>query len=311
MKKKFLSQGGRIFILPTGFGLVFLCGSMLMILVGATYQNNLVNLLAFFMLSLIFVSMVQTHLNLRDIKIQSLEVEPNYVGRDLIVTAVLANGSKDSRFNLEFSLRKMQSRAEYDQVHPLLAKSSIKLKSAYLAEKRGLYSINDVRIFTDYPLGLFRAWMWLNTKADYYIFPEPIGTNVSPRSEVGDSAPGRRPMKGGHDFSGHRRFQIGDPMARIDWKAHARGRKWMLKEFDEGHPDTLKFDWNALEGMGHEAKLSQFAAWIEQAEKQKTPYSVSLPGMQWSADFGSTHANRILKALAVLEERAKVKPYAA
>ncbi|MES2965054.1 MAG: hypothetical protein V4760_14305, partial [Bdellovibrionota bacterium] len=58
----------RVYILPTGFGLVFIAGALVMILVGATYQNNLVNLLAFFMLSLVFIGMIQTHNNLKDVK---------------------------------------------------------------------------------------------------------------------------------------------------------------------------------------------------------------------------------------------------
>lgn len=298
-----MERKGRIYILPTGFGLLFIGGALLMILVGATYQNNLVNLLAFFMLSLIFIAMVQTHNNLKDVTVETLEAENGYKDGQYVVTAVLTNTARDPRFNLEFSLRRKTAASIYENLQPLLPKGLVKLKASYPAVTRGKFSLNEVKVHTMYPLGLFRAWTWLPNQTTYYVYPKPEGQLAFPRGAIGsEAAEVQVAAKGGDDFAGHRRYETGDSLSHIDWKAKARGRPLLIKEFNEGAPAPITLDWYQLnEEFDTEQKLSQLAQWVDEAVRRKAVFGLRLPGRTIQPSQGLQHAKMCLEALAVHE----------
>lgn len=303
-----MDRKGRIYILPTGFGLLFIGGALLMILVGATYQNNLVNLLAFFMLSLIFIAMVQTHNNLKDITVETLEAENGYKDGQHVVTAVLTNTARDPRFNLEFSLRRKLAASIYENTQPLLPKGLVKLKASYPAVMRGQYVLNDVKVHTVYPLGLFRAWIWLPNQTTYYVYPKPEGQLPFPRGTVGsESAEVQMAAKGGEDFAGHRRYENGDSLGHIDWKARARGRPLLIKEFNEGAPAPITLDWYQLDAnLDTEQKLSQLAQWVDEAVRRRAVFGLKIPERTIAPSQGLQHAQTCLEALAVHERSNNV-----
>ena len=294
-----LVRKSRVYIIPTGFGLVFTTGALIMILVGATYQNNLVNLLAFFMLSLVFIAMVQTHNNLKDVRLEQINADNGFAGADFLVTTVIGNPTREVRFNLETKLRKKIPRSIYENVHPLLPDSSIKLRVSYPCEKRGSYKISDAKIETVFPLGLFRAWMWVDGEARYFVYPEPKGKRGFPAGVASDPVSGTARQRGGDDFYGHRRYQVGDAAGHIDWKARARGRPLLVKEFNDGAPAPILLDWYALEGVETEERLSQLAAWIEDATRRRLVFGLRLPGVTIPPAAGTQHTQRCLEILAV------------
>lgn len=301
-----MGRKGRIYILPTGFGLLFIGGALMMILVGATYQNNLVNLLAFFMLSLIFIAMVQTHNNLKDVSVEAVEAENGYKDGQHLVTTVLSNSARDPRFNLEFSLRRKPAASIYENTQPLLPKGLVKLKASYPALSRGKYVLDEVKIHTMYPLGLFRAWTWLPNKTTYYVYPKPGGQLPFPRGTVGsEDAHVQMATKGGEDFAGHRRYENGDSLGHIDWKAKARGRPLLIKEFNEGAPAPITLDWYQLdEELDTERKLSQLTQWVDEAVRRRAVFGLRIPGRTIQPSQGLQHAQVCLQALAV-HERGK------
>lgn len=289
----------RIYILPTGFGAVFIAGALLMILVGASYQNNLVNMLAFFMMSLIFIAMVQTHNNLKDISLEQISAEGGFAGDEFLVTAVLSNKAADTRYNLETRLRRLRPKVAYENVHPLLPKGQLKLRTSYVAPERGLYRLRDVNVSAVFPLGLFRAWLILPGETHVYIYPHAHGQRT-PRGRIETiEMSGSLSVRGGDDFFGHRRYQVGDSPGHIDWRARAKKRPLLVKEFDQGAPQPIVFDWNDLEGLGIEERLSQLAAWINEAGARRDAYGLRLPGVFIPANHGLSHLRRCLEALAV------------
>lgn len=290
----------RVYIVPTGFGLVFIVGALVMILVGATYQNNLVNLLAFFMLSLVFIAMIQTHNNLKDVKLEQVNVDNGYAGSDFLVTAVIGNPTREPRFNIDARLRKKTPKSVYENVHPLLPEGSIKLRAAYPCGTRGEYRVRDMKMETIFPLGLFRAWMWVDTDAHYYVYPEPKGQRSFPVGvTIADPVAGAARLKGGDDYHGHRRYQPGDAATHIDWKARARGRPLLVKEFNDGAPAPIQLDWYALENVDTEERLSQLAAWVDEATRRRLVFGLRLPQLSLPPASGAQHAQRCLEALAV------------
>jgi uncharacterized protein (DUF58 family) len=288
----------RIYILPTRFGLVFVTGAVVMILIGAGYQNNLVNLLAYFMLSLVFISMIQTQNNLKDISVAALETEGGFAGRDFLVTTIVANGSREPRFNLETGLKRQVLISLYENVHPVLPQSNLKLRASFAARTRGRHQVREVKVSSMFPLGLFRAWCWYKIESDVFIYPEPKGDLPLPLRGVASDAGVVAQFESGEDFHGHRKFQEGDSARHIDWKAHARGRPLLIKEFKDGAPQSTLLDWNSLSGLESEARLSQLSKWIEDARRAQIPFGLRLPHRTFPPGHGALHSIQCLKALA-------------
>lgn len=302
-----MGRKNRIYILPTGFGCVFIAGALIMILVGASYQNNLVNMLAFFMMSLVFIAMVQTHNNLKDIVLEQTIADGGFAGQEFLVTTVLANSSDEARFNLEAKLNRQKPKVAYENVQPLLAKSSLKLRSSYNAGTRGRYVFNDVSVSTIFPLGLFRSWIRLESETNVWVYPEPKGDRVLPRGIASDAVQGAAAVRGGEDYHGHRRYEFGDTYTHIDWKARAKGRPLLIKEFNDGAPAPIYLDWQSLEGVETEARLSQLSKWVNDAALKREPFGLKIPGVSIAPGIGHSHAQRCLEALAS-HETPNAKP---
>lgn len=290
----------RIYILPTRLGAVFIAGSAVMILAGASYQNNLVNLLAFFMLSLIFVAMVETHSNLKNIELDSVEIENGYAGQEFLATVVIRNNGRAPRFNIEATLRKQTLHSRYENVHPLLRDSFLKLRASYQAPSRGRHRVKSVEIASIFPLGLFRAWMVIPIDLNFLIYPAPLGERPLPNESLGEALNTHsKVLNAGDDFHGHRAFQSGDSYKRVDWKARARGRPLLIKEFNEGEPTASLVDWYALPQIDPELRLSQLTQWIREAKLRRNPFALRLPDLTVPTGSGHQHVSRCLEALAL------------
>ena len=295
-------ESPRIYILPTRFGIGFVSGAVVMILIGASYQNNLVNMLAFFLLSVTFISMIQTHNNLKDVRLALVESDGGFAGDEFVVTAVLANQAASPRFNLNARLRREKPRSIYDRFLPLPARATIRLRSSYPAARRGKYRAKGVSVSTTFPLGLFRAWINFSSPVDYYVYPVPKGERPLPTTES-DEGTAQVHDIGGEDFHGHRKFQNGDSHRHVDWKAHARGRQYLVKRFNEGAPRAIHLDWSALKGLPVEERLSQMSRWVDDARKRKLIYSFAIPKRRIAPGHGHHHAVQCLQALAEFDER--------
>ncbi|HVK61534.1 MAG TPA: DUF58 domain-containing protein [Bdellovibrionales bacterium] len=297
-----MKRQSRVYILPTAFGYLFLSGALIMMLIGATYQNNLVNLLAFFMMSLVFISMVQTHNNLKDVELQKLIGENAFAHTEYVVGFVLGNPTKETRHALEVDLKKKTPHLVLENNLPLLAHGNLKLKVSYKAGARGKMRVQQAKVHTAYPLGLFRAWIWLESQTDVFIYPEPKKFRSSPVTEASEAKAIPQSHKGGDDFHGHRRYHVGDPFGHIDWKAHARGRPLLVKEFNDGAPSPYVFEWKQLDGLSFEERLSTLSYWIDDAAKRNLVFGLKMPGVNIAPAQGIQHVQRCLEALAVYEE---------
>jgi uncharacterized protein (DUF58 family) len=252
-----MGKDGKIYIIPTRFGITFLVGIITMLLVGATYSNNLVNLLAFFLLAIALVAMVQTHNNLKNVRLQLINSEPGFAGATVTLTAALENTGQEARFNLNVRPARLDLDRDIENLQPLQAGAVLRLRSTYRVSERGQYELRRIKISTIFPVGLFRAWMWYRTDSTYIVYPTPRGRLPLPEAKFeAQDGPRVRIERGGDDFSGHRRFNPGDSARRVDWKAYARGRPMMIKEFDDGNPQALLFDYSLLPNLPREERLA-------------------------------------------------------
>lgn len=289
----------KIYILPTRYGLIILLTSLLMLFVGASYSNNLVFLLAFILMAVFFVSMLYTHRNLMGVNISSLHIEPHFSGEQTAVKTNLINRTGFSRYSLLMDPpRKGKARFCARAAH--CPPESSTTATAYLrVPGRGLFTLNRVRLYTKYPLGLFIAWKWEFVNQIYIGYPATKGQREFPELSLGCESNSTGNERGdGQDFSSHRRYQLGDSQKHIDWKAVARGRPLLVKEFKDGQPQNFIFDFQKVKNPSTEGRLSQLALWIREADRSNYDYGVILPDSYFAPSHGPSHYRKCLEALA-------------
>ena len=286
----------RIYILPTGLGVMY--GSMvfLMMLGAMNYGNNLALGLTFLLGALGLVSMHHCHRTLAGLSIGSAASEAVFVGQNARLRFALDNPSPLARFELSLSNEQSQS----DPATLLPSERRI-LDVQLPAEQRGLLKLERFEVSTRYPFGLFRAWAILHMEAGCIVYPRPSAPGRSAPPTNTDVGGAQDLHRGDEDFAGLRAFHAGDSPRRVAWKAYARGRGLHVKQYAGTAVISHLLDWDALEGLDAEARLSLLCRWIEDAHAAGRAYGVKIPGTQIAPNMGRVHRQRCLTALALFE----------
>lgn len=300
------SKNKKVYIIPTKFGMALFFSVLFMLMAGAAYGNNLVNLLGFFLAAIGFVTMIQTHGNVRAVNVISAQVESGYANIPQKLTTIIEATDNIDHFHLEADLIGYQSQPRLDFSAILHAKSKAKLQSSYLFDKRGEYKFERIKISSVYPLGLFYAWTIHKFDGEFYVYPSPAGSRDLPVPKSAHfSETGARLQFAGEDYREHRAYQATDSARHVDWKAFARGRPLLTKRFDEGGPEAIVLNWFSTSQSELEAKLSQLSLWIELAHRSERSFALQLPKSK--IDFGSDHlhAHRCWRELAKFSESSR------
>ena len=93
-------QPRRIYILPTGVGLVFALMTFAMLLGSMNYNNNLSFVLTFMLIGVGFVAMHQCQRNLVGLELSFAGVEPVFAGQSAQFRIAVANRSKSPRHRI-------------------------------------------------------------------------------------------------------------------------------------------------------------------------------------------------------------------
>ncbi|MDW8324500.1 MAG: DUF58 domain-containing protein [Burkholderiales bacterium] len=284
----------RVYILPTRAGLVFLALVAAMLLGSVNYALSMGYLFSFLLLGLYCAGLFATWRNLMGLRLEAIEAPPVFAGEPLTVALHLSEPLGRSRPALAaeaIGARGMLAR--------LPARAGAVLTLQATAARRGRLPLAVVRLYSEYPLGLFQAWALVHTDATVLVWPRPAGVHRLPEpGAAGDEAStGRR--RGAEDFDGLRPPERGEPPARIAWKSLARHEEALAKSFVGPAARQLWLDWCSLPTLAPEARLSQLARWVLEAERAGRPYGLRLPGATLAPGLGLAHRNRCLTALAL------------
>ncbi len=91
----------RIYILPTGVGLVFALMTFAMLLGSMNYNNNLSFVLTFLLVGLGLVSMHQCQRNLVGLELGFAGADPVFAGQAAQFRIAITNRSKSSRYHIQ------------------------------------------------------------------------------------------------------------------------------------------------------------------------------------------------------------------
>jgi len=286
-----------VFILPTREGLYFLIVIAAMVLAGINYQNSLVFALAFLMASLFMVGMLHTFRNLSGLTLLAGGARPTFANEDAEFSVVLKRVGDRSYESLRIGWDKSLL-ADAD----LLETDETRVRAFVTAPKRGRFNPGRFLIETNYPLGLFRAWSWLDLDMSVIVYPHPIAGGSVPSSTTTSQEEGELILKGGaEDFYGLREYQPGDSIRHIAWRAYARSDTLMTKQFAAYADRRIWLDWGHFEGLDREARLSRLCHWALQFSASDDEYGLRLPGVEILPARGDIHRDTVLKTLALFE----------
>ena len=310
--KKFRRE--RIYILPTQSGLLFLFSSFLMILVGSAYENSLANILAFFVLSLILISMVQTHNLLRSLEIQSVQVQNGFAEGSFSATVI---ASEKKRFFYSKSSNRsgvhLRLKAKpLSQPSPPFESQFPVQTNYYKSQGRGFYEGQDIVIETRAPLGLFRAWSPRKFKYTYYIYPKPLQKVNRPlefgtKLKTSETSMAQGNQEGSEDFSDLRTFQKGDSVSRLAWKVWARRGEFMAKSFLPSQSPYRILDESSIDFLPSEERLSQLCFWILEQDQARTPFMLRLKNISLGPSQGNEFIAEALKTLSLYDSKEGAK----
>jgi uncharacterized protein (DUF58 family) len=158
---------------------------------------------------------------------------------------------------------------------------------------------------TRFPLGLFRAWSYVEPDARCLVYPRPERTALPPPSAEAEAGGARSPTPGNDDFAGLRGYQPADSPRHVAWKAVARSDELLTKQFTGEAAAELWLDWRLLAASGGlEQRLSMLAGWVLAAERRGVRYGLRLPGVEIAPGRGDSHSGAALQALALYKTSA-------
>lgn len=271
-----------LFVFPSAFGgwLVVLIG--LLYLFGTNYQNNLILLCAYLLLSLFCCCILAAFFNLYQLHLSTTATPFCYSGSALQV--VIKPGQHQHKKMLSFSSQDFA---------PVLFETLPDLLQFELhPQKRGLYQLRRFKLESYYPFGLIRCWTHIQLAQSYWVYPAPaslLQTQLFSLSQQKDHPDQLAP------------YHAGAPASAIDWKRLAKN-PWqpVIRHYSASTAEQpLQNLVVTATGAALEQQLSEFCALLLQFEQQGQIYGLSTPKGDIDPDHGQAHLHRCLQALAL------------
>jgi uncharacterized protein (DUF58 family) len=214
--------------------------------------------------------------------------------------------------------------------------TAVENKDGHIFPHRGRFVIKDFELSTRFPFGFFRHRRRLAAKeTELIVFPRVEAMTAAVASVPIDAGKIVASKRGsGQDLLSMREYQPNDDLRRIDWKATARSRNLMVREFaaEDERRVTIYFDTRVppgeaerkitlrekieAENSGHgfevsprfETAVSQIAALAANLCNSDAEVRLITPAETGEFGTGSRHLHDILRRLAVVEPDLQTAP---
>jgi len=291
----------QIYIIPTRYGIIFGLLLLLLLFGSINYANNPAFLLTFLLVGLGVVATLHTWRNLVGLQLMPGRAEPVFAGQDAHFGIQLLNRRESERPGIRLQLSDSDRRPVSTDV---CTRSGSLLHFHVPTTHRGRVPLDRFIVFTNFPLGLLKAWSYVEMDISCLVYPVPAPQR--PPSGGPDYTPSSKGDKGVgvDDFVGIRPYRSGDSPKHINWKAMAGGRGLQTKQFGGDRADRLWLDWDSMPGADTETRLSRLCRGILDACDKEQEFGLRLPGTEIKPARGQSHRHACLAALALFEEPA-------
>jgi len=235
----------------TAGGLVFVSVYAVVAFAAWNTGNNLLFLVFSVMTSTLFVAWTAARSSLRDLVVSARFPDHIFAGDPAPVIVTVHNTKRllpsfsvvvEARSRLEEAggrRRLLRRRARerkrvlaYFMYAPRRAKVEQRVEQTF--ERRGRVLVTGFEISTRFPLGLFRLRRRLRARdVEIVVYPKPERVGDELHLLPTDAGRLESPRHGaGYDLHSLREYQPRDDVRRIDWKATARARRLIVREFN-------------------------------------------------------------------------------
>ncbi|MFI3246585.1 MAG: DUF58 domain-containing protein [Ferrimonas sp.] len=284
----------HIYLIPSASGLVFLLMCATLFLLGTNYQNNLIILLSFLLVSLFHTHLILTYRNLSSLYLENLGSQP-------------CHQNQAARFQIRLSTSRPRYQLQCQLAHGTAHTHDVNPQAPCLMEltttarHRGTFKPGLLKIESRYPLGLCRAWSWQDLKLVSTVWPEAIlGPVDYQQTTLANPNHGHQAAltttTGQEEFEGLNRWQPGQSRSRIAWKQFAQQGRLQVKQFHDPKPQPQPF--RLAQQLPLEQALCHLTAQIIQCEQQQIPYAIYLHNCASRYDNGPLHLQHCLTELA-------------
>lgn len=284
----------RIFIFPTRAGVLYVLLVVLLLLTAINYQNNGVYLLAFMLAGQFFATIMATYGNLSGLHLRRANATGGYAGERVTFRLLLTRQAKRCHRSLRIGW------PGQGLVHAQLdGQRDAMVEIYHAAACRGLLQPGRVLVETVYPLGLLRAWTWLDLNFECWVYPRPLPRPNLPVAEqaVGESE--QSSVQQQDEFSNIRPWRRHDPPRQVLWKAYAREQPLMTMEFSEATQREAWLDERLASSAAREERLSVLCYAALQLAEQGRCFGLRLStGEEVAAARGDEHLRTVLLLLA-------------
>lgn len=280
-----------IFILPTRQGIAMALLLILMLLGDINYNLSLGYVLTFLLAMMAVLSILHAYKNLAQLEIRAGRAGAVFCG-------------KTARFNFHISSDRpryqlcLRDENDNKSCYDIPAARDHQIVLARPATRRGWLQPGRLTLYSEFPLGLFRAWAYLHFDTRCLVYPKPLNHATLPTSQTPDGT-GTSTIPGDEDFAGLRNYVAGDALPHIAWKAYARSHVLRVKQFSSPSGEEIWLDPDSAPERDLEGKLARATRWILEAECRGLRYGLTLPGCKLPAGNGLAHRDECLRRLAL------------
>ena len=288
----------RIYVAPTRHGVIFALTLLIMLIGSINYNSSLGHGVTFLLVGVALSSMLQTHRNLAGLRWRGGRPNAVFAG-DLARFPLHLQADGPDRTAI--ALRSPDGPPSIVDVAAGDGRGAwVQVRRP--AGQRGRLSAGRVRIYTEYPLGLFRAWSWIEPGTECLVYPRAeTGAVPAPQPYPHESGSRSGAAAGVDDFRGLRGYRPGDSPRHIAWKRVPFDQDPHTKQFEGSGSTETWLDWDGLPGLEAERRLSRLCRWVLDSDAGGMRYGLRLPGSLISPDSGALHRRRCLEALALLQ----------
>ena len=302
MANTYTTHRRQLYMLPTKAGWVFSLMVFLLFLASIKFSHQATFLLTFLMCGFGMISSFHTQKNINQLRLQFKNGAPVFESDTVKFTCTLSNTSNTKRHNIWLMCGDYQTRVDID------ANSEKTVIIKVPANSRGIHRIAPVSITSHFPIGILFGWSRaFQADACAIVYPKPIDILAPPSasfvsSDEGDSQEMHGgQQQGGEQIAALKAYQAGDRLRDIHWPSLAKSGQLVSKEYDNNAEHKRVFNWQQVQSIDLEDKLSQLTFWLLAADKQNMDYQLSIPGFESSYAHGEHHLTQCLEKLALWE----------
>ncbi len=286
----------RVYIIPTKAGLIFSLLLVTLLIGSINYEKNLGFILTFLLAGIGNILLLSTWRNIAGLELHGSDATAVFSGEPACFNIQLLNHQLYDRHSIAIS-----QHGEEQDVVDCAANSQQLIRFKTKTARRGRLDAGRVRIYTEFPSGLFVAWTWADLSMTCIVYPAPDNSIELPVFDHSESGETDTTGYGMENFSHLRKYHQGDNINRISWKAAAKTDELFTKQFIGAKPVSHWINWNDIPAKDIEQRLSMMTALVINAEQNHQYYGIRLPDKEIAPDTGNEHYHRCLTFLALYQ----------